>query len=90
MYTLVLVSTSTEYHLVLVLCTSQNKSSVQVINRRAATRSPERLNLSLKCEGLEVFLPKFGEHCVHSLSGENCMYSARKHDNIWTHVLRTC
>ena len=54
-YYYVYFSTSTEYYLVLVLNGTQyfKKYSVQVINRRATARSPESLNLSLMCEGLE-------------------------------------
>jgi hypothetical protein len=48
-------STSTEYHLVLVvLSTSRNQSSIYGIIRRAAARSPERLHLSLIWQGLEM------------------------------------
>jgi hypothetical protein len=69
MYTLALVLCipSTEYHLVLVLSTSQHKSSMQVIIRRAAVRSPERLNLSLMWEGLEVCI-----HCWENIACISC------------------
>jgi hypothetical protein len=66
----VYVSTSTEYHLVLVvLSTGRNQSSVYVIIRRAAARSPEGLNLSLRRPRLVVRNAFFPESAGPSLGG---------------------